>query len=137
MSHYVKTFHAIEIGDGADGRWAAHVRPAMAKAQDWLTEQGRTPEGAEQARQLFDTHMPELVPVLDRLAEQLESPQARTLLTMATVRPFFSGCTQIGHEGTLLRNYDFAPDDCEGTIVSSQFLRSVTFSQRNDLRETL
>ncbi|MFF9352099.1 carcinine hydrolase/isopenicillin-N N-acyltransferase family protein [Streptomyces sp. NPDC014734] len=39
--------------------------------------------------------MHELVPVLDRLADQLESPQARTLLTMATVRPFFSGCTQV------------------------------------------
>ncbi|MFE5053545.1 C45 family autoproteolytic acyltransferase/hydrolase [Streptomyces sp. NPDC056637] len=125
MSHYVKTFHAIEIGDGTDGRWAAHVRSVIVKAEDWLTEEGRTPEGAAQARQLFDTHMPELVPVLDRLADQLDSPDARTLLTMATVRPFFSGCTQIGDDGTLLRNYDFAPEHCEGTIVSSQFLRPV------------
>lgn len=129
MSHYVKTFHAVEIGDGADGRWAAHVRSAMAKPEDWLTEEGRTPEGAAQARQLFETHMPELLPVLDRLADQLESPQAKTLLTMATVRPFFSGCTQIGHEGTLLRNYDFAPEHCEGTIISSRFLRPVVGMQ--------
>ncbi|WP_314219381.1 C45 family peptidase [Streptomyces zaehneri] len=129
MGHYVKTFHAIEIGDGADGRCAAHVRSAMAKPEDWLTDEGRTPEGAAQARQLFETHMPELVPVLDRLAEQLKSPQAKTLLTMATVRPFFSGCTQIGHEGTLLRNYDFAPDHCEGIIVSSRFLRPVVGMQ--------
>ncbi|MEU3218297.1 hypothetical protein [Streptomyces sp. NPDC006971] len=35
-------------------------------ATERLTEEGRTLEGAAQARQLFDTHMPELVPVLDR-----------------------------------------------------------------------
>ncbi|MFF8592326.1 C45 family autoproteolytic acyltransferase/hydrolase [Streptomyces sp. NPDC015220] len=125
MSHYVKTFHAIEIGDGGDGRWAEHVRPAMVGAEDWLTEEGRTPEGATRARRLFEEHMPELVAPLDRLAGQLTSPRARTFLTMAAVRPFFSGCTQIGREGALLRNYDFAPEHCEGTIVSSRFLLPV------------
>ncbi|MFF4713415.1 C45 family autoproteolytic acyltransferase/hydrolase [Streptomyces eurythermus] len=125
MTRYVKTFHAVEIGDGGDGRWAERVRPAMTGAADRLTEEGRTPEGAARARRLFEEHMPELVPALDRLAGQLPSPQAGTLLTMAAVRPFFSGCTQIGHEGTLLRNYDFAPEHCEGTIVSSRFLRPV------------
>ncbi|MEV4341974.1 C45 family peptidase [Streptomyces sp. NPDC049590] len=113
------------IGDGGDGRWAERVRPAMASAADWLTEEGRTPEGAARARRLFEEHMPELVPALDRLAGQLPSPEARTLLTMAAVRPFFSGCTQIGRPGTLLRNYDYAPEHCEGTIVSSHFLRPV------------
>ncbi|AXE83860.1 C45 family peptidase [Streptomyces sp. Go-475] len=125
MSQYVKTFHAIEIGDGGDGRWAERVRPAMVRAEDWLTEEGRTPEGAARARRLFEEYMPELVPALDRLAGQLASAQARTLLTMAAVRPFFSGCTQIGRNGTLLRNYDFAPEHCEGTIVFSHFLRPV------------
>ncbi|MEU5082691.1 MULTISPECIES: C45 family autoproteolytic acyltransferase/hydolase [Streptomyces] len=125
MTQYVKTFHALEIGDGGDGRWAERVRPAMAGAADWLTEEGRTPEGAARARRLFEEHMPELVPALDRLAGQLPSPQAGTLLTMAAVRPFFSGCTQIGRDGTLLRNYDYAPEHCEGTIVSSHFLRPV------------
>jgi hypothetical protein len=110
MSRYVKTFHAVEIGDGGDGRWAEYVRPALMSAGDRLTEEGRTPEGAARARRLFEEYMPELVPALDRLAGQLASPHARTLLTMAAVRPFFSGCTQIGREGTLLGNYDFAPN---------------------------
>ncbi|MFH9728739.1 C45 family autoproteolytic acyltransferase/hydolase [Streptomyces sp. NPDC017260] len=125
MSEYVKTFHAIEIGDGGDGQWAERVRPAMVSAENWLTEEGQTPEGAARARRLFEEYMPELVPALDRLADQLTSPEARTLLTMAAVRPFFSGCTQIGRKGTLLRNYDFAPEHCEGTIVFSRFLRPV------------
>ncbi|WP_446045048.1 hypothetical protein [Streptomyces olivaceus] len=46
-----------------------------------------------------------------------------------TVRPFFSGCTQIGHEGALLRNYAFAPERREGTITSSRSLRPVVGRQ--------
>ncbi|MEU3518352.1 C45 family peptidase [Streptomyces sp. NPDC006654] len=125
MSQYIKTFHAIEIGDGGDGRWAAHVGPTLVSAEGWLTEEGQTPQGAARARSLFEAHMPELVPALDRLSGQVASPRAGTLLTLAAVRPFFSGCTQIGVKGTLLRNYDFAPDHCEATIVSSDFLRPV------------
>ncbi|MFJ4623937.1 C45 family autoproteolytic acyltransferase/hydolase [Streptomyces sp. NPDC088812] len=125
MSRYVKTFHAVEIADGGDGRWAGHAGPTPVSARDWLTEEGRTDRGAARARDLFETHMPELVPALDRLAGQLAFPRAGTLLTLAAVRPFFSGCTQIGRGGALLRNYDFAPEHCAGTIVSSRFLRPV------------
>ncbi|MFJ6122860.1 C45 family autoproteolytic acyltransferase/hydolase [Streptomyces sp. NPDC092129] len=69
--------------------------------------------------------MPELVPVLDRLAGQLDRPEAEAFLTHAALRPFSPSCTQIGQNGTLLRNYDLPPDQCEGTIVSSCFLRPV------------
>ncbi|WP_338703634.1 C45 family peptidase [Streptomyces sp. Q6] len=113
------------MGDGGDGRWAAHVRPMWPRAETWLTEEGRTPKGAARARTLFETHLPELVPVLDRLAPQLERPGADTVLTLAAARAFFAGCTQSGAPGTLVRNYDFTPDDCEGTVVRSHFLRPV------------
>ncbi|MEY9835198.1 C45 family autoproteolytic acyltransferase/hydolase [Streptacidiphilus sp. EB103A] len=125
MGQQQMTFRAIEVGDGGDGRWAAHTQPLWPVAETWMTDEGRTPEGAARARALFETHMPELVPALDRLTGQLDRPHAETFLTLATVRPFFSGCTQIGGEGRLLRNYDFNPDECEGTIVSSHFLRPV------------
>ncbi|MBO1335071.1 acyl-coenzyme A--6-aminopenicillanic acid acyl-transferase [Streptomyces sp. VRA16 Mangrove soil] len=113
------------MGDGSDGVWAAHVRPMWPLAESWLTAEGRTPQGAERARKLFEEHMPELVPALDRLAGQLGRPEAATFLTLAAVRPFFSGCTQTGAPGSLLRNYDFPPDDVEGTVVRSHFLRPV------------
>ncbi|MFC8387728.1 MULTISPECIES: C45 family autoproteolytic acyltransferase/hydolase [unclassified Streptomyces] len=125
MSRLQKTFRAIDIGDGDDDRWAGHVQAMWPRAEGWMTEESRTVEGAERARKLFETHMPELVPVLERLARRLDRPGGETFLTLATLRPFFSGCTQIGAGGTLLRNYDFAPDECEGTIVSSHFLRPV------------
>jgi predicted choloylglycine hydrolase len=120
-----KTFQAIEVGDGGDGRWAAYARGMWQEMEGLLTEEGRTPEGADRVRALFRAHMPELVPVLDRLAGQLDRPEAEAFLTHAALRPFSQACTQIGQNGTLLRNYDLRPDQCEGTIVSSCFLRPV------------
>ena len=120
-----KTFQAVDVGDGSDGRWAAHLRTLFPQAEGWLTDEGRTAAGALRARKLFEEHMPELVPLLDRLAEQVDRPGAGTFLTMAALKPFFSGCTQTGSNGSLLRNYDFAPDECEAVIVRSQFLRPV------------
>ncbi|MEU8510784.1 C45 family peptidase [Kitasatospora sp. NPDC048722] len=125
MSQHEMTFRAIDVGDGGDGRWAAHAQALWPLAEEWMSEEGRSPEGADRARKLFEAHMPELVPVLDRLARRLDRPGGGTFLTLAAVRPFFSGCTQIGGSGTLLRNYDFSPDACEGTVVSSRFLRPV------------
>ncbi|MFM9693363.1 C45 family autoproteolytic acyltransferase/hydolase [Streptomyces europaeiscabiei] len=125
MNRQQMTFRAVDVGDGSDGRWASHTQGLWSAAEGWMSEEGRTPEGAEQARKLFEEHMPELVPVLDRLTRQLDRPGGDTFLTLAALRPFFSGCTQIGGRGTLLRNYDFSPDECEGTIVSSHFLRPV------------
>ncbi|AZM64277.1 MULTISPECIES: C45 family autoproteolytic acyltransferase/hydolase [unclassified Streptomyces] len=125
MRQQHKTFQAIEVGDGSDGRWAAYARSLWQELEGLLTEEGRTAEGADRARALFRAHMPELVPVLNRLAGQLHRPEAEAFLTHAALRPFSPACTQIGHNGTLLRNYDFPPEQCEGTIVSSCFLRPV------------
>lgn len=132
LERVVKTFKAVDAGDGLDGRWAARVRE-VAKESDpavWLLEEARTPEGAARAKALFARHMPELVPVLERLAEQArEIPYGEALLTHAAIKPFFSGCTQTARPGRLLRNYDFPPDACEGTITRTDFLRPVIGTQ--------
>ena len=96
-----KTFQAIEVGDGGDGRWAAYARGLWQEMEGLLTEEGRTPEGADRVRALFRAHMPELVPVLDRLAGQLDRPEADVFLTHAALRPFTQSCTQIGRNGPL------------------------------------
>lgn len=114
-----KTFRAIEAGDGDDGRWAVQA-PALARAAEGrVSEEGRSPEGAAGARELFERHLPELVPALDRLAGQLDPPWGDTLRTFAAPRPFFSSRTRTGAAGALVRNYDFRPDECEGSLVSS------------------
>ncbi|WP_230208122.1 carcinine hydrolase/isopenicillin-N N-acyltransferase family protein [Microlunatus sp. Gsoil 973] len=66
--------------------------------------------------------MPGLAPIL---TDQPDGPGAQTFLTHAALRPFSPACTQIGSNGTLVRNYDFPPDQCEGTIVSTCFLSPV------------
>ncbi|MET2717000.1 C45 family peptidase [Streptomyces harbinensis] len=127
-----KTFRTVDVGSGDDGRWARLIRetyPPEALA-GWLTEEGRTEDGARAARRLFETHLPELVPALERLRAGLaDIPHTGTLLTLAAVRPFFAGCTQIGAGGELLRNYDFDPDEVEGSIVRSHLLRPVIGTQ--------
>ena len=125
MRHQHKTFEAIEVGDGGDGRWAAHAQALWQDMEPLLTAEGRSPQGVDRVRALFGAHMPELVPVLDLLAGQLDRPEAEVFLTHAALRPFSPACTQIGQNGTLLRNYDLPPDQCEGAIVSSCFLRPV------------
>lgn len=125
MRQQPMTFQAIEVGDGGDGRWATYSRALWQEMESLLTEEGRTREGADRVRALFRAHMPELVPVLDRLAGQLDRPEAEAFLTHAALRPFTQACTQIARNGTLLRNYDLWPEQCEGTIVSSRFLRPV------------
>ncbi|MGP3969542.1 C45 family autoproteolytic acyltransferase/hydolase [Streptomyces sp. 6N223] len=119
------SFRAFEVGDGTDGRWAAEYQPQWAEGQKWATDELRTPDGAARARRTFETHMPELVPVLDRLAAQLGRPGADIMLTGLGMKPFWSGCTVGGAPGALLRNYDFPVDECDRTIVSSHFLRPV------------
>ncbi|WP_031516914.1 C45 family autoproteolytic acyltransferase/hydolase [Streptomyces sp. NRRL F-5123] len=125
MRQQHKTFRAIEVGDGSDGQWAAYARDLWEEMAGLLTEEGRTPEGGTRVRELFGAHMPELLPVLDRLAGQLDRPGAEAFLTHAALRPFSQACTQIGRNGTLLRNYDLPPEQCEGIIASSCFLRPV------------
>jgi predicted choloylglycine hydrolase len=73
--------------------------------------------------------MPELVGVRERLAAELDRPDGDSFLTFANMRTSFAGCTQIGGAGRLLRNDDFAPGRCEGTIVRSRFLRPVIGTQ--------
>jgi predicted choloylglycine hydrolase len=69
--------------------------------------------------------MPELLPVLDRLAAALDRTGALTVLTHTGLKPFFAGCAQTAIAGALVRNYDFRPDECERTAVASAFRRPV------------
>lgn len=129
MGKLRKNFEAIDVGDGSDGRWAAHIQELWPRAENALTEEGKTAEGAASARHLFKTHMPELVPTLDQLIAQVDRPRGETFLTLAAIRPFFAGCSQVGGDGTLLRNYDSDLDDVDGIIVRSRLLRPVIGTQ--------
>lgn len=119
------TFRAVDVGDGRDGRWleaAERVWPNIAAETE---PSAFEPAGEAAARELFAAHMPELVPVLDGLAAELDRPGAAGVLTQAALKPFFSGCSMASAPGALVRNYDFNPEHCERTVVASRFLRPV------------
>ncbi|WP_129842199.1 C45 family peptidase [Streptomyces sp. RFCAC02] len=127
------TFRAVDAGDGSDGRWAQAALAVWDKTMSWFGGE-RSPEEAAHARQLFDSHLPELVPVRDQLAARLAGAGAPVAevgaaMTQTVFRPLFSGCTQSATGGALVRNYDFHPDVCEGTVVRSHFLRPVLGTQ--------
>ncbi|MEJ3749847.1 C45 family peptidase [Actinomycetes bacterium KLBMP 9797] len=119
------TFGAVDVGDGRGGAWLAQAEQAwpaiVAETQPGALE----PAGEAPARAAFREHMPELEPILDRLAAQLDRPGAAAVLTHTALKPFFSGCSMTGVAGALVRNYDFAPEGCERTVVASRFLRPV------------
>ncbi|WP_372350790.1 hypothetical protein [Streptomyces sp. KL116D] len=87
------------------------------QALSWLTEEGAP--GGRRAR-------PEAVPrrTCPSCCRRSTGCPARwtgraptPLLTLAAIRPFFAGCTQLGVPGTLVRNYDFEPDAVGALIV--------------------
>jgi hypothetical protein len=117
-------FHALDVGQPTGlAAWTAAVDrawPAAVKVFEAVT-----PETDAAARVRLATSMPELVPVLERLAATLDRAGALTVLSHTGVKPFVSGCSPAAAAGALVRNYDFRPDECDRTAVASAFCRSV------------
>jgi predicted choloylglycine hydrolase len=75
------------------------------------------------ARQMLSSHMPELVPTWERLAELTGGDEtAGRMLTLWNPPAFLAGCSQaVLQDDTpvLVRNYDYRPDLCERVVYSS------------------
>jgi predicted choloylglycine hydrolase len=125
MAGRILDFTAVDVGDGTGGGWLARARAMWPAVAGQLRDECRTPAGEAAALDLFRGHMPELVPVLERLAGLLDRPGAAAALTHTGYKSPFTGCSQAAVAGALVRNYDFHPDKCDRTIVSSRFLRPV------------
>ncbi|MGB5444636.1 MAG: C45 family peptidase [Psychromonas sp.] len=71
-------------------------------------------------------YMPELFPVYEQMLALLDADDIKSrFLSLYRPPPFYSGCSQLilkGEEDALIRNYDFPPMLCEGTIMHSQWL---------------
>jgi hypothetical protein len=119
------TFHASDDGKPGSAVWAARVRPGWASLPEVVDASTWTPEGQATAVASFAAHLPELVPVMEELAAAIDLPEARAVLTQATLKPFFAACSQTGVAGTLVRNYDFDPAQCSRVITRTEYLRPV------------
>jgi hypothetical protein len=85
-------FTAVDDGKPGSAAWAERVRDAWPAAFAAVGESTMTPEGRAAAVAAFGEYLPELLPVLERLAGALEAPEAAAVLTQATLKPFFAAC---------------------------------------------
>lgn len=107
-------------------RWKGLYDSTWAAYSSWYTSQGFSdrPSLAECRQQLLN-HMPELVPVWERLVKLsgYDTVAAR-LLSMWRMPSFACGCSQAvvaGADPLLVRNYDYDLDLFEGVISSTNW----------------
>lgn len=116
-----KRFQAIEEPIPGE-KWLAHYRAALQGYRRWFGSEGELKRpGLHECRDALQTFMPEFVPLWEHLIElaHADANDAR-LLSFYCPAPYMSGCSQAvwtRYTPTLVRNYDYAPEFCEGRIV--------------------
>lgn len=118
-------FTAVDDAEPGSAAWTARIRPEWDLVLPGFDESTMTAEGQAAAVAAFGEHLPELLPVLERLAEAIDRPEAAAVLTQTTLKPFFAACTQTSVAGALVRNYDFDPAFCERVVSRTDYLRPV------------
>lgn len=95
----------------------------------FLSEGHRNRAGYVTSRRKLQQHMPELMPVYDRLVGLAGGGDvAARFLSLYRPPPYLAGCSQaVWTSGTrqLVRNYDYSPDLFEGIVLRSEWLRPV------------
>lgn len=126
MSYYAqKRFQAVEEALPGD-KWLSHYRQAMPGYQSWFASEGdiRRPS-LQQCRQALQRHMPELLPLWERLLHIADANEEEArLLSFYCPAPCMAGCSQAvwtRYTPTLIRNYDYTPELCEGRIMLSRW----------------
>lgn len=121
-------FEFVAVDEDRPGpKWQARFGRCAAPYLGWIAREAPQlrPSLAE-CRDAIERHLPELVPVYDRLCD-LVGPDAtaRRLLSLWRPPPLFGGCSVVvapTGEPALLRNYDFTPDFFEGTVLKSRWV---------------
>jgi predicted choloylglycine hydrolase len=118
-----KRFQAVEE-QYPGKKWLAHYEAAMPAYRRWFASEGelKRPSLAE-CRAALHTWMPEFVPVWEHLIRisGADENDAR-LLSFYCPAPYLAGCSQAvwtRYTPALVRNYDYAPEYCEGRILKS------------------
>ena len=118
-----KCFTAVdEAQPGA--QWRDYALAALPAYRRWFASEGELKRPSLAAcRAALQTHMPELLPLWQRLVELLAADEADArLLSCYCPASASSGCSQAvwtRYAPTLVRNYDYAPDLCEGRILKT------------------
>ncbi len=108
-------------------KWLGLFERHWAVYQTWFLSEGDAQRPSYlQTRRMFRQHMPELVPTYERLVELAGGTDlAARFLGLYRPPPYISGCSQAvwpdEHQPLLVRNYDYSPKLCEGTLLYSSW----------------
>ena len=120
MDAVTLTFHAVEEAQPG-ARWRERFAASWPAYRAWYLRDGDAARPSYAvARSMLRAHMPQLVPVWERLVELTGGGDvAARMLSLYDTPPLVTGCSQAvfgGAEPLLVRNYDFDPDLLEGVI---------------------
>lgn len=124
----ISTIHFRAIAEDTPAhKWLARAQHFWPSYERWYGWGGLTRRPSYlTCRKKLREHMPEIVPMYEKLTEMLggEDAQAR-FLSLWTPPPFIAGCSQAIWQNpagsALLRNYDFSPALLEGSMFSTQW----------------
>lgn len=107
--------------------WLALFHRTWPSYKDWFLLQGaRASPTYLEASQALKKHLPELVPIYENLCDLAGgSDLAARMLALYSPAPYLAGCSQaIFHapDPILIRNYEYAPERCEGEFLRSRWL---------------
>ncbi|SDL37081.1 Predicted choloylglycine hydrolase [Franzmannia pantelleriensis] len=106
-------------------KWQALFELHWPAYEGWyLSESERERPGYLACYNALSRHMPELLPTYERLCELAGGGDlAARMLSLYRPPAYITGCSQAvlanAHANLLVRNYDYPPELCEGTILSS------------------
>jgi predicted choloylglycine hydrolase len=105
-------------------RWRARFDETWPAFRRWYLRDGDAARPSyATARRMLETHMPELVPVWERLVELADGGDVvARMLSLYDPPPVITGCSQAvlaRGEPLLVRNYDFHPDLLDAVIYAT------------------
>jgi len=127
----IQVTFATLVEDRPDASWQAVFERLWPGYRAWFLRSGTVDRpGYLQCRRALREHMPELVPIWERLVELAGGGDVEArFLSMWCPPRYITGCSQAvwvdpadGAEPALLRNYDFAPALLEGTWLATRWL---------------
>jgi predicted choloylglycine hydrolase len=123
------TFEAIEqLEPGAS--WAALFEAHWPRYKAWFLQEGELARTSyADSRRALQEHMPELIPTYEKVCELAGGGDLEArFLAMWAPPSYLSGCSQaVWRSGgpVLARNYDYAPERLEGSILHTDWVRPV------------
>ncbi len=105
-------------------KWRALFDEAWPAYRRWFLKEGDSARpSVDQGAVALERHMPELIPTYTRLVDLAGGDDlAARFLAHYRPTPYMSGCSQVvwsRSEPILIRNYDYSPELCEATLVST------------------